>query len=409
MKNKIDAINKSKLFGVIIECGAGSAISNAIYNVEGASNTILYSLQPYSKTYQHLKYKNAAEYRSVSHEFLWELMLKESSKIRALPECDVNFLLTTSFQIQGSYDDKLTHGWIGFHHIDKDEGGNDRITQFYHVSIPIKYNPFFERKDYFREIANIGINLLYSKIDNEFSFYSEFIDNIITIDGKGEVFSDTYDKLLLLNNIKQLGVSQELMFYIGVTGKVWRFEDLCRNQEGLILVKGSFNPTHHGHLSLLKNAQKLYPNYKAVFFISIGNRDKKELDAAELLIRIQNINLLGYGVVICLQSTFIKNLDWIRERYTIPIIFPVGSDTINRFAKDCIINELNGEGVEDGLINFLNQEIWNDTKFLVFNRKDYKLDESTELFRKIIQIEESYEDDGVSSTKIRNGDLKNKI
>ena len=412
----IDAIHASNLYGIIIECGAGTTISSALYEVEGASNTIYYSLQPYSKEYQRYIYGDSKYFRSVSYEFLHQVFVHTLDSISDDIDPPVNFILGTTFQIKSTKGNELTHGWIGLQKIEKHMGVVDRTTMFYHLSIP---ESFYNRVEYFKIIRNIGIDLLYAQVNPDFRFQSKYIDNIVTTNCRGEVINEDRDRLQLIQNIASIEQSHnDGYLFFDEDGKVKRMEDFCRGAAGLILVKGSFNPLHQRHMALMKESRKLYPSYRSAFFISVGNRDKKEIDAEELYSRIKNIQNFGYAVVLCKNPMFIDNTNWIHQRFpSLPIIFPVGYDTINRFVSDCI-TEINKDGSghfalfysENGYDDYFEFHKLTNIKFLIFHRKDIVLDEKVKNFLPIIQFDEkSIDEDGISSTKIRNGEIKNEL
>src|SRR4051812_8235615 len=101
--SKIKKIHESNLFGTIIECGCGATIANTLMEVPGATNTIFYSYQPYSKVIQEDNYTAVSQYRSVSEEFVSEV-LKHEFKKSELKDSDkthkINFCLTASFQLR---------------------------------------------------------------------------------------------------------------------------------------------------------------------------------------------------------------------------------------------------------------------------------------------------------------------
>jgi hypothetical protein len=419
-EDKIKAIHNSHLFGNIIECGCGACVSTALYEVEGASKTIYCSLQPYNKQIQSTLYEGIEKYRSVSYEFVNEILEHEVDRLTDWNDT-ASFVFASSFQLQGEGQTNLTHGWIGFVEFDMD--GMLAYREFYHLSIPT----YHSRKEYFEMISDVGINLLYSKIDKNFVFTSPYIDNFVSLPGivglnyqnKGK---DAITLLQILNNIS--ANEENFIVFEGHVlsqyDRIIRFEDFCRDKPGIILVKGSFNPLHERHMELMETSVDLYSNYNPAFHISIGNRDKEDVDISDLFSRIKKINSYGYDVIVSKQARFNDNLSWIRQRWKLPIIFPVGVDTINRFADDIMesCKELEKSRDFHGWDFTSNQllemacqkEIWQDAKFLVFDRKGIELNENTKHFSDIIQLETEHKDDlGISSTKIRNGEFNSKL
>ena len=142
LQNKITEINNSNVFGKIIEMGCGVAISHLFLGTEGASKTISEIKVPYSKESQEDLYGKQSDVRSVSKEFIFNVLEVEMKKNRA----NENFVMAASFQMQGENDERtLTHGYIGIN-------ANDSI-RIYHVSIPTHLS----RYEYLEMIGKLGL------------------------------------------------------------------------------------------------------------------------------------------------------------------------------------------------------------------------------------------------------------
>lgn len=429
---KIEAIHASDLYGCIFEAGAGSCIASALYEVEGASKTISLTMQPYSKHSQQEMFNyNEEKIKSVSGKM--SLKMAVLGEDHSDFEEKVNFLMAATFQIGGEI--KLTHGWICLNI----RGAKAKLI---HVSIPENK----ERREYFKNIAEIGIDLLYSSIDKDFIFSSPYVDNIaelgLIINEGGNIilpdFSTNKEKLLscALNSNEE-----SLLVFTPNELNTIRFEDFCRDKEGIILIRGSYNPIHERHIELMEQAKKQYPTYNAAFFISTDRFDKPSLTEKEVSEKIDKINELGYTVVIGKGALFMHSTSHIRTRWKLPIIYPIGMDTLNRFVDPIVSNELefqedfiglweshpikNASGknlsaprerlpVDELMEGYTEKDSfknnWGNTKFLVFDRKNIKMSDNTKYFTSIFDIEkDSIDVAGISSTKIRSGELVSKI
>jgi len=397
MINKIAQIFKTGRKLDIIECGCGAVISNTLLSIPDSSSFINKCIQPYSKESQFrmLGFRYSlfmqGSKRCVSKELV-DLFLNKPPE-----DLDID-RLCLSFQI--SKDGSQTHGWIGLK--------INKSRYFYHISFNTKFSDtdlledkVEERRFYLNKISEVTVNILYKHyIDNSFSLKNNYIDDLSSYEDKegDELFkilgeSDSVDSFVVYENNERK-----------------RMEEICRNYDGLILMRGSFNPIHYGHLDMVKKAKEKYPTYKVCFLISLNRRDKPLLTSEECKEKIKKISEYGYPIIFSSNPFFSQTIMSLRQRWNLPIIFPVGMDTINRFIDDEINQELKMLNKTNDIDNYLSKneallyirENWKNVKFLVFNRKDFPTHKYLNRYSLIIENELSYEDDGISSTKIRN-------
>jgi len=317
MENKIKVIHESDAFGILIETGCGVAVSNALFEVSGASNTIFFSESPYSKIYQDKKYSAGRENttRAVSKENIdrfisyHEMELKKAAENLNKDAEKINFIYAASFQI-GEHNDKSTHGWIGIWNKLNDK------TKYYHVSI----HDSLSRKQYLDKIAQIGVDLIYFR---NTTLPSNCCIDIVLDENGNDVTSD------LLESIRN---EDDDNFICIKEGKLIRMEDLFRDQETILLYKGSFNPVHAAHLHNAEVAKAKY-GIDPVFVISSSVYQKGWIEPIELKHRVEILNDLGYAVIITKDGYFNKNTEYIRKKFKQPIVYIVGSDTLNRILE----------------------------------------------------------------------------
>ena len=370
--DNIDIVEKlflSKRKLDIIECGCASMVSNFLMSIPGSSAFVNKSMQPYSRESQ---VELIGEYscRAVSKEFIVKFLnIDDKDKI------------VLSFQVGN---EKIhTHGFIGLKY--------NKEIYIYHISVNRNFDEkrngndlrssFYERKIYLNHINKAAISILYH--------HNALLDlTIFDIIGKSTI---------------DLHVIDENMQWV-------RMEEICRKSKGLILMRGSFNPYHHGHHELLTRAIAKYPDYTPCYHVSMQRFDKPTLTTKECLDKIVQLTPYGHPIIFSGLPRFVDTLKILRKRWDIPVVMPVGTDTVNRFIQEenKIDTELCGGSIELMLknkgINTRKDNLeWKNSKFLVFPRQNSSLDETWTRFDKIIEIDDQYKDDGISSTALRNG------
>lgn len=410
---KIEEIHASRLYGTFIEMGCGVAISNQLLSVDGASNTIEEVRVPYSKELQDELYMAyypddviGKRIKSVSKEFVLSVIRKNYFDNGRGEIGKKNFLLAASFQLQAETNEKLTHGYIAVLDL---LSGPEPYVRVYHVSIP----KFLVRKELLELIGEIGIDIIYSHLGNELN--SLYIDQVWETTNEWEPIARVGETLKILNHLEpgknDMWHSDDSFIVVTPEKQLVRFEDLVRDKPGIILLKGSFNPIHEYHLLMMEDTKKLYPDYAAAFLCSISRYDKPNVPINELLEKIDKITSLGYYMVISKKWLYADTVKWIRQRWeNHKIVFPIGMDTLNRII----------DSTPKKTDRQFNNVIWwydlhsigftGDTKFLVFNRKDIDPHTDVEKFSNYFEVvKPSKEDTGISSTKIRNGELISNI
>lgn len=366
-------IHNSELFGIFIELGLGNPVSNELCGVSGASKTIFYSENPYNDKISKYIYEIPENKRLVSVEAISRIINSEKiknliqySEANAEANMEINTIYVSSFQI-GEYDDKVTHGYIGLKYFDE--------TFYYHITV----RDSLSRLEYIKKIKDLSIQMLIDlsnrtpitqNIGNDCSIH---IDGIWNYDLSSNVI-----ETLNANNRSILNEIGSNIFYIK-NNNLLRLEDLTRSaKKGLIIYKGSFNPISHAHLAMIEQAKEKFPDYEICFSISLSTFGKTHNSSENIAKRIELINDLGYGVLIC-HTPYFDNLhiSLKNAKYNNNIVYVMGMDTATRL-DEC------------GYTNFLNR------KFLIFDRKN-----STNKKVELTNSETISFDMDVSSTKIR--------
>lgn len=113
--------------------------------------------------------------------------------------------------------------------------------------------------------------------------------------------------------------------------KFYSYNDDVKNENynlnNSIILSGSFNPLHEGHIELLKASSKEFKK-KPLFEISIKNVDKSEINFNDLMDRINQFKSLG-KLVVTNSAKFEEKSKIFKES-----IFVIGYDTALRLVDD---------------------------------------------------------------------------
>jgi hypothetical protein len=428
MKN-IQEIHNSNLYGTIIEAGCSATIASTLMDVAGSSKTIYRAEQPYSKEYQETLYGEFK--RSVSREWIKQVLEVESAK-----SDKINFVLASSWQLTDPTNPlSYAHGWFGLYDIQRNvkhylhfsfrrdffrnyrEFTNGENSEEY-IQHKSAYD-FADRKLLLQIIGNLASNILHTAINGDIKSLTlldvAILDNAYIDNG---LFGDDINYDLLISTLEKTKGDYFLVFD---KGEVIRIEDLMRKSTEFVIQKGSFNPLHHGHIRQVTGTHEKYPNALPAFLISTFRYDKPHINYDELKERIDMFAKAGYPLIICKSVLFYETFSLLNKwSYGKKFFFTVGYDTLNRIYKTDVdwvtekIQEI-GYGHSDFSVN-LNTFISNKIKmykpfikFLLFERKDFPRLEETHLYDELVEYIHVPDEDGITGTKIRNGEIENKL
>lgn len=406
MQEVID-IHGSHLFGIVVETGAGAAITSKLTAVPGAGSTLYFSKVPYSKAYEKLQYGEFE--RSVSDDFTEQALMEEYRRLSEKERETVNFILVASSQIQ-TKPGVISHVWFSLSDM------KYRRTITAHYTFP-KSGVVPPRPEINEKIGSIGTQLLRTIVEEDgLEDRIAGIGTEATLDAcyvNGELSASP------VNILEKSSSDYFLAFGKGQDSKMEfvRFEELLRKGDQFIMNKGSFNPVHFQHLEMVTHAQQLVPGAVPVFMISTYRYDKPHISWEELKPRIEAITSLGCYVVVCKEALFYNTFKMLRMTAgkTKKFYFTIGSDTLNRIFRTDLDGTVDADHPDpspymarikiEGM-----KRIWSDQfKFILFQRLNQGLEPGTEWYDSFLMSANDYQDDGTSSTKIRNGEIKNKI
>ena len=424
--SKISEIHGSNLFGKIIETGCSVPVAYKLGLVAGASKTILYTQQPYNKEYESELYGEFP--RSVSKEFIKSVLDKEGERE------NINFVLASSWQLCDPKDPlHLTHGWFGL--FDKQRNIKHYLHFTFNRNNSFSYKQLLKgefkveteeennklREFSIRLIGEIGVSILHTAIKGDIN---DLDLQFLTFNGNksygvlDEAYINEEVNIDLLVSCLEKSESDYLLVFDD--NKPIRIEDLMRRSNQFLIQKGSFNPVHHGHVDLMTKSLERYPEAKTSFLISTYRYDKPHILLDELKVRIKNINKIGYPLILCKSVLYYETFNLLKEwTYNKRFFFPLGIDTLVRIYQTDVdyVNSNNEKNSAKSslmgrmtLRGYVNNIIRANPlfKFLVFNRSGYNKIDELSTYDGITEYLER-NDDGVSSTKIRNGQIENKI
>lgn len=419
----IQEIHDSNLFGVVIETGCSAAIASTLMNVAGSSKTIYRTEQPYNKEYQENLYGKFD--RSVSREWIRTVLELEHKKAPA----KVNFILASSWQLLDPTNPLVyAHGWIGLFDIKRNVkhylhfSFNRTLFKGYKALIDEKFAVEYiqhkigydsaDRNFALQMIGQISCSILHTAINGDIKQINYAHSKDIILDNA--YINDNINYDLLISNLEKVDGDYFLVFD---KGNVIRIEDLMRKSNEFVIQKGSFNPLHHGHIRQVTGTHEKYPNALPAFLISTFRYDKPHINYDELKERIDMFAKAGYPLIICKSVLFYETFSLLKKwSYDKQFYFTVGYDTLNRIYKtdfDWVTENIqNVYSHAENLRTFIDIKIKqykDNIKFLLFERKDFPRLEETHLYDEMVEYIHVPDDDGISSSKIRNGELENKI
>ena len=419
MKNVVQKLIESNHNEIIIvECGHGALLSNSFLSEKGASDLVLVNKQPYSKEIQAIEYPKNKGLRSVSKEFVRNVMVQEFANYSSVfRDNKVPICLATSFQLGG--DNSICHGYFG---IGEYLSSETQVYKIFHITIYQHNVP----KDVWidnicTELLNIVNNELYDGNNVENCHYIDGVWTSINEDTieQDEISTLSYNIHTLSYNTQtptQTDLEENFVCFAPDMSLI-RFEDFVRlnktQNKGVILQKGSYHPFHRAHKNIAENAKNAYPDYPHALVLSSNTCDKGKNTPEVLLDRIIKLTNHGYYVIVTKSGMFSDNIDWIRRYYiNLNIIFPVGEDTIERFFRDWDAFFSKGRSSKKiGLDNYF--ETFSNVEWYITKRES-----ETKCFNSIMEIYLNFhpnhrysdlEKDEISSTKIRQGEITNDL
>ena len=167
--------------------------------------------------------------------------------------------------------------------------------------------------------------------------------------------------------------------------------------EGLAIFSGSFNPFHHGHLTIANVASKILGKLIQLE-ISRQNTDKPEIDYMEFYEREDQIHTKCRSAE-CIENLYVTDAPLFLEKAKIfsKAVFIIGADTLLG------IEDSKNWTIQPNMNMICSEFRIGGNRFLVVQRKGIDISYVNKTLLGLCDVVpvEIYEDDGVSSTQIR--------
>ncbi|KAL5721949.1 hypothetical protein ACHQM5_005527 [Ranunculus cassubicifolius] len=295
----VEAIHASHTQAVLYLSGGSSQALGYLLSIPGASNTVLEAVVPYSRIAMSQLLSKAPN-QFVSKQTAEELALLAYN--RALKLCKPGFSV-----VGVGFTGSLASGQPkrGDHRFYMSTRTSDRLW----VSSVTLSKGLRTREEEDKVSSQFLLKAVADACKVPALFVSEL--NETEVPNEHENLYDEDEELQQLINGE-------------ICMKVYPFSSEASNAERKIILPGSFNPLHDGHLKLLEVATSICSGYPC-FEISAINPDKPPLTVSQMKERVKQFEKVGKTVIISNQPFFYKKAE----------IFPgsafvIGADTAAR-------------------------------------------------------------------------------
>lgn len=305
MTGIVEAIHSSPTQAVLYSSGGASQVLGWLLSVPGASNTVLEASVPYSRVSMiQLLGKVPAQF--TSRQTAEEMALLAYNRALKLskpgsPVLGVGFTGSLA----------STHPKLGDHRFHLSTRTSDRLW----VSTVTLSKGLRTRE----QEERVSSQILLKAIGNACKVPSTFVSELTE--------SEVPDECE-----KHFQEDQELEQIIGgqICFKVYPFssETYSSNVERKIILSGSFNPLHDGHLKLLEVATSICRDAYPCFEISAVNADKPPLTVSQIKDRVEQFRKVGKTIIISNQPYFYKKAELFPGS-----AFVIGADTAVRLVN----------------------------------------------------------------------------
>ncbi|MCL7032739.1 hypothetical protein MKW94_030483 [Papaver nudicaule] len=301
----VEAIHANPTQAVLFLSGGASQALGWLISVPGASNTVLEAVVPYSRISMAQLLSKMPTY-FVSQQTAEDMAL--SAYNRALK------LSRPGFPVVGV---GFTGSLASLHpkHGDHRFFLSTRTSDRHWVSKVTLSKGFRTREEEDKISSQILLKAVADACRVSSSFVSELSDSEVPDDCE-KLFTEDQELEQLING------EISMKFYPFSSGKY------TSNSERKIILPGSFNPLHDGHLKLLEVARSICGDGFPCFEISAINADKPPLTVSQIKDRVKQFEKVGETVIISNQPYFYKKAELFPGS-----TFVIGADTVERLVN----------------------------------------------------------------------------
>ncbi|XP_016652068.1 PREDICTED: uncharacterized protein LOC103341523 [Prunus mume] len=308
LKTVVEAIHASPTQSVLYLSGGASQAVAWLLSVPGASSTVLEAVVPYSRMSM-IQLLGKIPNQFCSSHTAEEMALLAYNRALKLsspgsPVVGVGFTgtLATSRPTRG------LHAFFLMYRLHLSTRTSDRLW----VSMVTLSKGLRNREEEDMVASHLLLKAIANACKVPGTFVSELTDSEVP-DECEKQFSEDEELEQLING--------QICF------KVYPFssEPHMSTAERKIILSGSFNPLHEGHMKLLKVATSLCGNSYPCFEISAVNADKPPLSTSQIKDRVKQFENVGETVIISNQPYFYKKAELFPGS-----AFVIGADTAER-------------------------------------------------------------------------------
>lgn len=302
MRAAVEAIHSSPTQAVLYLSGGASQVLGWLMSVPGASSTVLEAVVPYSRMSMiHLLGKVPTQFTSrVTAEEMALLAYNRALKLSkpGSPVLGVGFTGSLA----------TAHPKLGDHRFHLSTRTSERLW----VSTVTLSKDLRNRE----EEDKVSSLVLLKGIANACKVPGTFVTGLTESE-----FSEEVETLFNEDRELEQLISGQICF------KVYPFsgEEHNSSSERRIILSGSFNPLHKGHLELLEVATTIVGDGYPCFELSAVNADKPPLTVSQIKDRVKQFDKIGKTVIISNQPFFYKKAELLPGS-----AFVIGADTVAR-------------------------------------------------------------------------------